>query len=85
MRTGDLLGSGTISGEDKKSFGSMLELAWGGKEPIELESGEKRSFIEDGDTVTFTGSARTKDYRIGFGKCQGVVMPAKTIQNLDSK
>ncbi len=85
MRTGDLLGSGTISGEDKKSFGSMLELAWGGKEPIELESGDKRSFIEDGDTVTFTGSARAKDYRIGFGKCQGVVMPAKTIQNLDSK
>ena len=81
MRTGDLLGSGTISGEHEKSYGSLLELAWGGKKPITLSSGETRTFIEDGDTITLRGGASNKEYRIGFGECSGLVLPAKPIKN----
>lgn len=76
MRTGDLLGSGTISGPDKDSRGSLLELSWGGKEPIRLDGGEIRSFLEDGDTLTLHGAARGDGYRIGFGACSGKVQPA---------
>ena len=53
MRTGDLLGSGTISGSDSKSMGSLLELAWNGENPIELDDGTIRTFLDDGDTITF--------------------------------
>jgi len=81
MRTGDLLGSGTISGPEKHEFGSLLELSWGGKEPLMLESGETRSFLEDGDTVTLWGWAASKDYRIGFGDCSGKVLPALPERN----
>ena len=74
--TGDLLGSGTISGPEKTQFGSLLELTWGGKEPLTLDSGEARSFIEDGDTLTLTGWAEGDGYRVGFGACTGKVLPA---------
>ena len=76
MNVGDLLGSGTISGPTKDSRGSLLELSWGGKEPITLETGETRSFIEDGDTLTLKGAARGDGYTIGFGDCTGTVLPA---------
>ncbi|WP_118133553.1 fumarylacetoacetase [Oceanicella sp. SM1341] len=76
MRVGDLLGSGTISGEEKGSFGSLLELSWGGKEPITLAGGETRSFIEDGDRLTFRGAALGEGYRVGFGECTGRILPA---------
>ena len=76
MRVGDLLGSGTISGPTKDSRGSLLELSWGGKEPITLTNGETRSFIEDGDTLTLHGHAQGDGYRIGFGDCTGTVLPA---------
>ena len=76
MRTGDLLGSGTISGPEKENRGSLLELSWGGKEPITLDTGETRSFIEDGDTLTLKGAARGDGYTIGFGDCVGTVLPA---------
>jgi fumarylacetoacetase len=56
METGDLLGSGTISGETRESCGSLLELTWNGAEPIAVDGGT-RSFLEDGDTVTLTASA----------------------------
>ena len=75
MRVGDLLGSGTISGPEKDSRGSMLELSWGGAEPIAIDTG-RRSFIEDGDTVTLRGHAQGDGYRIGFGACTGQVRPA---------
>ncbi|WP_420586204.1 fumarylacetoacetase [Ruegeria sp.] len=78
MNTGDLLGSGTISGPTKPERGSLLELSWGGKEPLTLDSGETRSFIEDGDTLTLTGAAKGKEYTIGFGECVGTVLPALT-------
>ncbi|WP_170593533.1 fumarylacetoacetase [Ruegeria arenilitoris] len=76
MNVGDLLGSGTISGPTKDSRGSLLELSWGGKEPITLDTGETRSFIEDGDTLTLKGAARGDGYTIGFGDCTGTVLPA---------
>ncbi|MDX1779916.1 MAG: fumarylacetoacetase [Thalassovita sp.] len=76
MNAGDLLGSGTISGPTKPERGSLLELSWGGKEPIALESGETRSFIEDNDTLTLKGAARGDGYTIGFGDCVGKVLPA---------
>lgn len=76
MNTGDLLGSGTISGPTKESRGSLLELSWGGKEPVSLETGGTRSFIEDGDTLTLTGHAQGDGYRIGFGRCEGQLLPA---------
>lgn len=76
MQVGDLLGSGTISGETKDSRGSLLELSWGGKEPITLDSGETRTFLEDGDTLTLRGAARGAGYTIGFGDCTGTVRPA---------
>lgn len=76
MSAGDLLGSGTISGPDKGSRGSLLELSWNGKEPIELHDGATRTFLEDGDQLTIRGNARGDGHRIGFGECAGVVLPA---------
>ena len=78
MNAGDLLGSGTISGPEKSQRGSLLELSWGGKEPFTLETGEQRSFIEDGDTLTLTGAAHGDGYTIGFGTCTGTLLPALT-------
>ncbi len=79
MNVGDLLGSGTISGPDKGARGALLELAWGGKEPVTLDTGETRSFIEDGDTVTLRGHAQGDGYRVGFGACTGKTLAAPTI------
>jgi len=76
MNVGDLLGSGTISGATKEARGSLLELSWGGKEPITLPTGDTRSFLEDGDTLTLRGHAQGDGYRIGFGDCTGTLLPA---------
>jgi fumarylacetoacetase len=75
MNTGDLIGSGTISGPTKDSLGSLLELSWGGKEPITI-AGETRTFLEDGDTIVLRGQCCAGDYVIGFGDCAGRVTPA---------
>jgi fumarylacetoacetase len=76
MNVGDLLGSGTISGAEKSARGSLLELSWSGKQPLALDTGEARSFLEDGDTLTLHGAARGDGYRIGFGPCTGTLLPA---------
>jgi len=76
LRPGDLLGSGTISGPTPDSFGSMLEIAWRGDRPLELPSGEKRSFLHDGDTVVMTGWCESEGRLIGFGECRGTILPA---------
>jgi fumarylacetoacetase len=76
MNVGDLLGSGTISGPERENRGSMLELSWGGKEPLTLETGETRSFLEDGDIVTLRGHAQGDGYRVGFGTCTGQLLAA---------
>ena len=76
MDCGDLLGSGTISGVTRDSCGSLIEITWGGKEPLTLDTGEKRAFLEDGDTMTLTGWAQGATYRIGFGECVGEIWPS---------
>ena len=74
--TGDMMGSGTISGPTKDSFGSMLELTWRGANPIKLKDGSERKFINDGDTVIMRGFCKNNDVRIGFGDCSGKVLRA---------
>ncbi|GAB1377926.1 fumarylacetoacetase [Pararhodobacter aggregans] len=76
MRVGDLLGSGTISGPTKDSRGSLIELSWGGKEPLTLPGGATRTFLEDGDTLTLKGQCKGEGYTIGFGDCTGTILPA---------
>jgi fumarylacetoacetase len=76
MSTGDLLGSGTISGPEKDNRGSLLELSWSGKEPVALDGGGTRTFLEDGDRLTIRGHAQGNGYRIGFGDCTGRVLAA---------
>ena len=77
LAIGDLIGSGTVSGPEKSSWGSLLELTARGREPIELPSGEQRGFIEDGDEIIFRGFAEKPGYpRIGFGECRAVLLPA---------
>jgi len=73
----DLIGSGTVSGPEKSSWGSLLELTARGREPIALPSGETRGFIEDGDEIIFRGSCAKQGFaRIGFCECRAVVLPA---------
>jgi fumarylacetoacetase len=76
METGDLLGSGTISGPERESCGSLLELTWNGAEPITIDGG-MRTFLEDGDMVSLRGWC-DGPYRIGFGTCDGTILPAPT-------
>ena len=76
LRPGDLLASGTISGEAKDSRGSMLELSWRGTEPVELANGDTRKFLQDGDTVTMRGWAQGDGYRIALAEVTGKVLPA---------
>ena len=79
MTVGDLLGSGTISGPTSDSRGSLLELTWGGKEPLTLPGGVVRRFLEDGDTLVLRGHAQGDGYRIGFGECAGQILPARDL------
>lgn len=76
MNVGDLLGSGTISGPEKSERGSMLELSWGGAEPLDLGNGVQRSFLEDGDSLTMRGWCQGDGYRIGFGAVEGTILPS---------
>src|SRR6201991_3413499 len=77
MNTGDLVGSGTISGPDKHERGSLLEISWNGAEPIELPGGEKRTFLEDGDSLVMRGWCEGDGYRVGFGEVEGTIVPAE--------
>ena len=80
IEIGDLLGSGTVSGPEKSSWGSLLELSSRGRELLELPGGEKRGFIEDGDEIIFRGfCAKSGAVRIGFGECRAVILPAGSV------
>ena len=77
LRDGDLFASGTISGPEKHTRGSLLELTWNGQEPLTLDDGSTRTFLRDGDTVTVTGWAPGPDgARIGLGEVVGTITPA---------
>jgi len=80
VNSGDLMGSGTISGPTPDSYGSMLELSWGGKNPLKLNDGTERKFINDNDTVILRGYCKNNDMRIGFGECSGKLLPALEIK-----
>lgn len=77
IEVGDMYASGTISGKDENSYGSMLEISWGGQKPIKLSNGEERKFINDHDTVTIRGWAEKDGKRVGFGQVRTEVLPAK--------
>lgn len=78
LQPGDLLGTGTISGPDADAFGSLMELSRGGTQPIGLPGGESRSFLEDGDEIAMTVTARRDGFRsIGFGSCTGTILAAR--------
>ena len=76
LNVGDIMASGTISGHTKDSYGSMLELSWGGKNPIELKDGSKRTFINDMDTVTMRGYCEKNNIRVGFGEVKSKILPS---------
>ena len=76
MNIGDMLASGTISGKDKDSYGSMLEITWSGQKPIKLSNGEKRKFLEDYDTVIMSGYCEKGAIRVGFGQVKTKLLPA---------
>ncbi len=77
MNVGDLLGSGTISGPEKHQRGSLLEISWNGTEPVELDGGVKRTFLEDGDSLVMRGWCQGDGYRVGFGEVEGSILAAE--------
>lgn len=77
INIGDMMGSGTISGPEEGSFGSMMEITWRGTKPVKMSDGSERKFINDGDTVIIRGYAEKNGVRIGFGECASTVLPAK--------
>jgi fumarylacetoacetase len=78
LKPGDLIASGTVSGETRESRGCLLERTWRGTEPLTLPTGEVRRFLEDGDEVTMRAwCERPGQRRIGFGVCRGTVLPAQ--------
>ncbi|HEX7374848.1 MAG TPA: fumarylacetoacetase [Steroidobacteraceae bacterium] len=80
LRSGDLLGTGTLSGPAPEQGGSLLELTRGGKEPVQLPNGETRVFLEDGDAIILRGYCAREGYRrIGFGECRATALPAPTL------
>lgn len=76
INCGDLLGSGTISGKDEKSYGSMLELSWKGTKPLKMKDATERKFINDNDTVIMRGHCKNGNVRIGFGEVKTKILPA---------
>lgn len=79
IEPGDLLASGTISGTEEGTYGSMLELTWRGSKPLQLASGERRTFLEDGDTVIMSGGCEGGGIRVGFGDVSGTILPAGSV------
>lgn len=77
LNPGDMLASGTISGKEPDSYGSLLELTWGGKNPITLPDGSVRKFVEDYDTVIIRGFAQKGEIRVGFGEVKTTILPVK--------
>jgi fumarylacetoacetase len=78
LQTGDLMATGTVSGESKEERGCLLELTWRGTEPIQLPNGESRRFLEDGDEIIMKGFCEREGFkRIGFGECRGIIVPAE--------
>jgi fumarylacetoacetase len=81
LRAGDILGTGTLSGTDETSMGSLLEATYGGQRPLRLPNGEQRVFLLDGDEVILTARAKRQGFNsIGFGSCHGIILPATSVR-----
>ena len=77
VRIGDLMASGTISGKDPNSYGSMLEISWAGTKPLTLDDGTQRTFIADNDTISMKAYSEKNGIRVGFGEVRSKLLPAK--------
>lgn len=77
VNVGDMCASGTISGKDENSYGSLIEITQGGKQTIKLKNGEERKFIQDNDSIVMRGFCQNENVRIGFGEVSGKILPAK--------
>ena len=75
VNVGDVMASGTISGRDANSYGSLIEISQGGKEPIQLKNNKTRTFLEDGDSISIRAWCQKDDVRVGFGECVGTIIP----------
>lgn len=76
VNAGDMMASGTISGPERGSFGSMLEISWKGTQPVKMDDGTERKFIQDGDTVTMRAYSQKDGVRVGFGEVSSKILPA---------
>jgi fumarylacetoacetase len=76
LQTGDILGTGTVSGPTDGSVGCLLEVTKGGKEPILLNDGSRRVYLQDGDVIRMTALAGATGSGVGFGECIGELKPA---------
>lgn len=77
MRTGDICGTGTISGPSKDSYGSMLELSWNGTQKVSLTDNTERTYLNDGDEISMSGYCKKGELFIGFGECLGKILPSQ--------
>lgn len=77
VKVGDMMASGTISGKDESSYGSLLEMTYAGKKTIQLKGGVERKFIQDHDRITLRGYGKKGDVRVGFGEVTAKILPAK--------
>ncbi len=73
-----MIGSGTLSGDQREKRGCLMEITWGGRDPIILPDGETRVYLEDGDSLTLKGKCKGDGYTIGFGECSGTILPSLT-------
>jgi fumarylacetoacetase len=85
LKVGDLFGSGTISGPEKNNRGCLLELTWRGTDPVQLSSGEERSWLQDGDELVMSGYCEKDGIRIGFGQVSGKIEPAYKFKHQQEK
>lgn len=79
MKSGDLIGTGTISGLTREAWGSLLEITFNGADPIKLNGNHERKFLEDGDTIIMTGFCEGDGYKIGFGTLEGTILPSTLV------
>jgi fumarylacetoacetase len=80
LRTGDILGTGTVSGPTEGSYGCLLETTQGGKVPVALSDGSSRHYLQDGDVVRMSAVAGDESSGVGFGECVGELKPARAVQ-----
>ena len=79
INAGDMMASGTISGNSPEAYGSMLELSWKGTKPIPMPDNSERKFLQDNDSLIMRAHCQANQYRIGFGEVKTKILPAKEL------